>query len=97
MSHSTAQLHRYVSQLVADRLGRPVGAQERLLDQAGFDSLAIADVVDRIEADLDIELAPDLLVPETFADVSSLVGAVAASELALPTPTRTDRATGEPT
>ncbi|MEV4517025.1 acyl carrier protein [Dactylosporangium sp. NPDC049525] len=69
----------YVTEVVSGRLGRPVAPDEPLLDQPGFDSLAIAAVIDRIESDLGIELEPDLLVPETFTDLVSLAGAVQAS------------------
>ncbi|WP_327000859.1 acyl carrier protein [Dactylosporangium sp. NBC_01737] len=69
----------YVTEVVSGRLGRPVAPGEPLLDQPGFDSLAIAAVIDRIEADLGIELEPDLLVPETFTDLVSLAEAVRAS------------------
>jgi acyl carrier protein len=77
MNHiGQSELPAYVAGVVGERLGRPVRAGEPLLDQPGFDSLAIAAVIDRIEADLDLELAPELLVPETFGSVSALADAV---------------------
>jgi acyl carrier protein len=70
----------YLQRVVAERLGRPVGAGDALLDQPGFDSLAIVAVIDRVETDLGLELDPDLLVPETFTDLGTLTEAVCRSD-----------------
>lgn len=69
-------LSGYLSRVVSGRLGRHVAASDPLLDQPGFDSLAIVAVVDEIERDLDVEFAPELLVPETFATLDTLIAAV---------------------
>ncbi|MGN9910035.1 phosphopantetheine-binding protein [Phytohabitans sp. LJ34] len=74
----------YVAAVVSGRLGRPVSADEPLLDQPGFDSLAIVAVVDRIERELDLELEPELLVPETFTTAGTLAAAVEHSLTASP-------------
>ena len=77
MNHiGQSELPTYVAGVVGERLGRPVRAGEPLLDQPGFDSLAIAAVIDRIEADLGLEFEPELLVPETFVDLDALTDAV---------------------
>lgn len=52
-----------------------VDAGTALLDLPGFDSLAIADVVERIEEETGTEYPPEALVPETFATVTSLARA----------------------
>ena len=65
--------------IVGRLLHRPVTPATRLLGTPGFDSLAIAGLVEQIEDTLGIEFAPDLLVPETFTDVAALAGAAAAT------------------
>lgn len=52
-----------------------VDACTSLLDLPGFDSIAIADVVERIEEETGMEYPPEALVPETFATVTSLAQA----------------------
>jgi acyl carrier protein len=71
-----ADLSGYLTRVVSGRLGRHVSAGDPLLDQPGFDSLAIVAVIDEIERDLDVEFAPELLVPETFATLDTLTAAV---------------------
>jgi acyl carrier protein len=70
----------YLQRIVAERLGRPVEPRQPLLDQPGFDSLAIVAVIDRVETDLDLEIDPDLLVPDTFTDLGTLTEAVCRSD-----------------
>jgi acyl carrier protein len=52
-----------------------VDAGASLLDLPGFDSLAIADVVERIEEETGVEYPSAVLVPETFASATSLAQA----------------------
>ncbi|GAA0467642.1 hypothetical protein Ade02nite_88420 [Paractinoplanes deccanensis] len=70
----------YLQRVITERLGRPVGMGDTLLDQTGFDSLAIVAVIDRVETDLGLEMDPDLLVPETFTDLGTLTEAVCRSD-----------------
>nr|WP_269149420.1 phosphopantetheine-binding protein [Curtobacterium flaccumfaciens] len=65
-----------VRRIAGARLGRPVAEDAPLLDEPGFDSLAMADIVEGIEDELGIELPAQLLVPATFKSVSTLAAAV---------------------
>ncbi|MEH0935380.1 acyl carrier protein [Micromonospora psammae] len=69
---------------VADVLGVPateVTAAATLFDLPGFDSIAVVTVLERLEADLDVEVPPERIVPEAFTsvdDVARLVDDAAA-------------------
>jgi len=76
----SAGVTAFLQRVVAEQLGRPVAAEDPLLDQPGFDSLAITAVIDRVETDLALELDPDLLVPETFTNLGTLTEAVCRSD-----------------
>lgn len=65
-----------VRRIAGARLGRFVAEDTPLLDEPGFDSLAMADIVEGIEDELGIELPAQLLVPATFKSVSTLAAAV---------------------
>jgi acyl carrier protein len=52
--------------------GDGVGERTPLLDLPGFDSMAIATVVERVEDRTGVEVDPDALVPETFSSVRTL-------------------------
>ncbi|MGP3999323.1 acyl carrier protein [Streptomyces sp. 8N706] len=54
-----------------------IGPETSLLDREDFDSIAIADLISEVETALGTELAPELIVPETFATPESLRTAMA--------------------
>ncbi len=54
----------------------PIGETTPLQDLKGFDSLAIAGLIERLEDQLGIELDPALILPETFANPSTIAQAL---------------------
>jgi acyl carrier protein len=49
-----------------------VAATPTLFDLAGFDSLAIVAILDRLEGDLRVEVPPERILPQAFASIDSL-------------------------
>ena len=43
-----------------------------ILDLPGFDSIAAVEVLERLETELDVEVPPELIVPEAFESLDSL-------------------------
>ena len=43
-----------------------------ILDLPGFDSVAAVAVLERLEAELDVEVPPELIVPEAFDSLDAL-------------------------
>ncbi len=72
-----------VLDVVADTLGRdlPLTPSTRLLDLPACDSLAIATLVERLEDRLRCEIAPELIVPETFATPLTIASALLATSV----------------
>lgn len=69
-----------VAHAVADVLNVPVAdvtAAGSLFDLAGFDSLAIVSVLDRLERDRAVEVPPELILPEAFGSIDALADLVA--------------------
>lgn len=65
-----------VAEAVSAVLGTPAAdvlATATLFDLAGFDSLAVVSVLDRLETELHVEVPPELIVPEAFESVDSIV------------------------
>jgi acyl carrier protein len=61
---------------VADVLGLHPGTVRdtpTLFELPGFDSIAVVAILDRLEADLAVEVDPDLIVPDSFESVGTLV------------------------
>jgi acyl carrier protein len=56
--------------------GRRLTASTRLLELPACDSLAIATLVERLEDRLQREIAPELIVPETFATPLTIASAL---------------------
>lgn len=54
----------------------PIDATTALQDLKGFDSLAIAGLIERLEDQLGIEMDPGLILPETFTNPSTLAEAL---------------------
>ena len=42
------------------------------LDLPGFDSVVAVELLDRLETELDVEVPPELIVPEAFESLDSL-------------------------
>ncbi len=57
----------------------PADPSLSLLDVAGFDSIVIVDLLDRLERRYGVEIHPSLIVPETFATPRSLADVLARS------------------
>jgi acyl carrier protein len=51
-----------------------VEAGGSLLDLPGFDSIAAVEVLERLETELEVEVPPELIVPEAFDSLDALVG-----------------------
>jgi len=43
-----------------------------ILDLPGFDSIAAVEVLERLEIELDVEVPPELIVPEAFQSFDAL-------------------------
>jgi acyl carrier protein len=43
-----------------------------VLDLPGFDSIAAVDLLERLESELDVEVPPELIVPEAFESLDAL-------------------------
>jgi acyl carrier protein len=56
--------------------GRRLTESTRLLELPACDSLAIATLVERLEDRLQREIAPELIVPETFATPMTIAAAL---------------------
>jgi acyl carrier protein len=54
-----------------------VAAAGSLFDLPGFDSLAIASVLEQLETALSLEVPPSEIVPEAFETVESLIAMLA--------------------
>jgi acyl carrier protein len=68
-------LNTDVARTVADVLNVDVAevtAAPSLFDLAGFDSLAIVAVLDRLENERAVEVPAELILPEAFASIDSL-------------------------
>jgi acyl carrier protein len=72
-----------MSELVRDRAGEVLAEVLRLpleevdsgvspLDLPGFDSIAAVELLERLETELDVEVPPELIVPEAFESLDSL-------------------------
>lgn len=61
-----------------------IEADTALLELPDVDSVVIADLVLEVEAVLDVELDPRLVVPETFASPAALAAALAVSGAGTP-------------
>jgi acyl carrier protein len=59
---------------------RVVAATPTLFDLAGFDSLAIVAILERLEDDLGIEVPPERILPETFASIDALCDLIAGAD-----------------
>lgn len=60
---------------LADILRLPpdeVASEASILDLPGFDSIAAVEVLERLEADLKVEVPAELIVPEAFESVAAL-------------------------
>ena len=44
------------------------------LDLPGFDSIVAVELLERLETELDVEVPPELIVPEAFESLDSLAG-----------------------
>ena len=42
------------------------------LDQPGFDSIVAVELLERLETELDVEVPPELIVPEAFESLDTL-------------------------
>ncbi|HEX5116509.1 MAG TPA: acyl carrier protein [Pseudonocardiaceae bacterium] len=65
-----------VAEVVSAVLGTPTAdvlATATLFDLPGFDSLAVVSVLDRLETELHVEVPPELIVPEAFESVDSIL------------------------
>ncbi|HXM55683.1 MAG TPA: acyl carrier protein [Candidatus Dormibacteraeota bacterium] len=69
MAERDERLVAVVLDLVSETLGRgqAMTPTTQLLELPGCTSLAIATLVERLEERLQVEIAPELIVPETFA------------------------------
>jgi acyl carrier protein len=66
----------HVVAAVSSVLGAPaadVRSVPTLFDLPGFDSLAVVAVLDRLETALRVEVPPELIVPEAFESLDSVV------------------------
>lgn len=69
--------------------GRALRHDTALLDVPGFTSIVVADLVERLEEELGVEVPPGLIVPETFetpAAIATALGALATVTPATVTP-----------
>ena len=58
----------------------PIHETTSLQDLKGFDSLAVVGLIERLEDQLGIELDPALILPETFANPSTIAEALLQSQ-----------------
>jgi acyl carrier protein len=68
-------VRRLAAEALADVLRLPleeVTSGASILDLPGFDSVAAMDVLERLEAGLDVEVPPELIVPEAFESLDAL-------------------------
>jgi len=68
---------RRVAEAVAEALRLPlddVTSSVSIFDLPGFDSIAAMTVLERLEAELGVEVAPELIVPEAFESLDELAG-----------------------
>ena len=49
-----------------------VGSGVSPLDLPGFDSIAAVELLERLETELDVEVPPELIVPEAFESLDAL-------------------------
>jgi acyl carrier protein len=66
---------REVTTAIAEYLRVPVitvQSSAALLDLPGFDSIAVVAVLERLEETFDVEVAPELVVPEAFESLGTL-------------------------
>jgi acyl carrier protein len=49
-----------------------VSSGTSILDLPGFDSIAAVEVLERLESELDVEVPPELIVPEAFESLDTL-------------------------
>jgi acyl carrier protein len=74
---SASALAARVASVIGETLGLPaadVASSPSLPSLPGFDSLTVVNVLERLEDDLGIEVAPELIVPEAFESVESVAG-----------------------
>ncbi len=78
MAEHDARMVALVLDVASETLGRGrrLTASTRLLDLPACDSLAIATLVERLEDRLHREIAPELIVPETFTTPSTIASAL---------------------
>ena len=75
---SRADLEAAIARIVGERLRAtaPIDPAAALVDLPEFNSVVLMDIVERLEEELETEIDPDLLVPETFESVRVLAGAL---------------------
>jgi len=82
-----------VVEAVADATGQEsdeVEAVDSLFELPGFDSLAIASVLERLESSLRIEVPPQEIVPEAFETVESLTAVLVRATATHPSASRSE-------
>ena len=70
-----SDLRERAAEVLAEILRLPVeevtsGAS--ILDLQGFDSIAAVELLERLESELDVEVPPELIVPEAFESLDTL-------------------------
>ena len=86
---STDDVRRLVVTAVAASTGTTLQVVEgtaSLFDLPGFDSVAVVAVLEWLEAELDLEVPAEVVVPDTFRSVDALAAVVAAARAAAAAP-----------
>jgi acyl carrier protein len=68
-------VHDRAAAAVAEILRLPlddVRSGTSILDLPGFDSITAVEVLERLESELDVEVPPELIVPEAFESLGTL-------------------------
>ena len=70
-----SDLRERAAEVLAEILRLPVDevtSGASILDLQGFDSIAAVELLERLESELDVEVPPELIVPEAFESLDTL-------------------------
>ena len=70
-----SDLRERAAEVLAEILRLPieeVTSGASILDLQGFDSIAAVELLERLESELDVEVPPELIVPEAFESLDTL-------------------------
>ena len=80
--HQKQLVHSVIETVQAVLADKTIAIQETtsLQDLRGFDSLAVVDIIERLEQQLGIEIDPALILPETFTSPLTITDALIQSQ-----------------